>query len=135
MFLFSSRHSFLQNPRKSKCRRAIDETHSATSAAFPQRIHRQQGDPVKRNSLLTLEDTVTSPIEHGDAGVILKPDGTFKVFSTGVDGALTPAQEAQARKLIALAVALRFPEVMAVLERMADDPNIVGEGIDLGAAN
>lgn len=90
---------------------------------------------MKPNSLLTLEDTVTAPIEQGDAGVILKPDGTFKVFSTGVDGPLTPAQEAQGRKLIALSIALRHPEVMAVLERMANDPAIVGEGIDLGTMN
>jgi hypothetical protein len=90
---------------------------------------------VKRSSRLTLEDTVTSPVEHGDAGVILKPDGSFKVFSTGVDGPLTPAQEAQGRKLIALTIALRYPEVMAVLERMANDPDIVGDGIDLGNAH
>lgn len=90
---------------------------------------------MKPNALLTLENTVSSPIEHGDAGVILKPDGTFKVFSTGIDGPLTPAQEAQGKKLIALAIALRYPEVMSVLERMANDPDIVGEGIDLGTAN
>ena len=90
---------------------------------------------MKPSSLLTLENTVTSPIEHGDAGVILKPDGTFRVFSTGVEGALTPAQEAQGKKLIALAIALRYPEVMQVLERMANDPDIVGDGIDLGTTN
>jgi len=90
---------------------------------------------VKPNTLLTLENTVTSPIEHGDAGVILKPDGTFKVFSTGVDGPLTPAQEAQGRKLIALSIALRYPEVMMVLERMANDPAIVGDGIDTGPSH
>ncbi|MBP2498352.1 hypothetical protein ABID82_005038 [Methylobacterium sp. PvP062] len=90
---------------------------------------------MKPNTLLTLENTVTSPIEHGDAGVILKPDGTFKVFSTGVDGPLTPAQEAQGRKLIALSIALRYPEVMMVLERMANDPAIVGDGIDTGPSH
>ncbi|UIN38381.1 hypothetical protein [Methylobacterium oryzae] len=90
---------------------------------------------MKPNSLLTLENTVTSPIEHGDAGVILKPDGTFKVFSTGIDGPLTPAQEAQGRKLIALSIALRYPEVMMVLERMANDPAIVGDGIDTGPSH
>jgi hypothetical protein len=84
---------------------------------------------------LTLENVVSAPIEDGDAGIILKADGNFKVFSTGIEGDLTPAQIAQGKKLMALAVALKFPEVMAILERMASDPAVVGEGIDLGSLN
>lgn len=91
----------------------------------------KKGPPLK-NSLLTLENVVSAPIEDGDVGVILKQDGTFKVFSTGVTSELTEAQQAQGRKLIALSVALRYPEVMAVLERMANDPAIVGDGIETG---
>jgi hypothetical protein len=90
---------------------------------------------LQQNSLLTLENVVSAPIEDGDAGVILKADGSFKVFSTGVSGELTPAQIEQGKKLIALSIALRYPEVMAVLERMANDPALVGDGIDLGTIN
>ncbi|MCP1540124.1 hypothetical protein [Methylorubrum extorquens] len=92
---------------------------------------------MSRQSLLKQEDFVSAPVEHGDAGVILKPDGSFKIFSTGeIDGAnLTPEQERQGKTLLALAVALKFPEVMAILEQMSVDPNIVGDGIDLGTLN
>lgn len=87
------------------------------------------------SSLLTLENVVSAPIQEGDAGIILKADGTFKVFSTGVTGALSPAQEEQGKKLLALSVALSIPEVMNVLMQMASDPAIVGEGISLGTLN
>jgi hypothetical protein len=90
---------------------------------------------VKPNSLLKLENMVSAPIQEGDAGVILKPDGTFKVFSTGVKGELTPAQHEQGRKLLAIAVALQHPEIMDILHRMAADPAIVGDGVDLGGAH
>lgn len=54
---------------------------------------------------LTLENIVSAPIEQGDAGIILKPDGTFKVFTTGhIDAAnLTEAQKGQGEKLMVLA--------------------------------
>lgn len=88
-------------------------------------------------SLLTRENIVSSPIQDGDAGIVLKPDGTFQVFSTGrIDGEnLTSEQELQGQKLMALAVALKFPQVMSLLLDMANDPEIVGAGIDLGKTN
>jgi hypothetical protein len=58
--------------------------------------------------MLKLENIVSAPIEEGDAGIILKPDGSFKVFSTGaIDPKhLTNGQVDQGTKLIALSVAL-----------------------------
>lgn len=89
-------------------------------------------------NLLTLKNVALAPIETGDAGVILKPDGSFQIFSTGSLEAdnLTPAQMEQGMKLNALALALSVPQIMDVLLRMTTDPDIVGEpGIELGAVN
>lgn len=70
-------------------------------------------------------------IQEGDAGIILKPDGSFKIFSTGkIEEPLTPEQEMQGRKLLALTVALKTPQVMQLLTDMSNDPDIVGEEID-----
>ena len=86
-------------------------------------------------SLLTLENVLSAPIEHGDAGIIIKPDGSFKVFATGVEGDLTPEQMQQGEILVALSVALKFPQVMEVLKNMARDPALVGDGIDTSNAH
>ncbi|SER27442.1 hypothetical protein SAMN05216548_11459 [Faunimonas pinastri] len=82
-------------------------------------------------ALLNHENVTATPIEEGDAGIILKPDGTFKVFSTGlIDGAnLTTAQQEQGKRLMALSVALAHPQVMDILLQMAADPDIVGEKV------
>ncbi|AMB48323.1 hypothetical protein [Methylobacterium sp. AMS5] len=89
-------------------------------------------------ALLTADDFVSAPIEEGDAGVILKEDGTFKVFSTaklGADG-LTEAQQKQGTLLMALAVALKNPTIMETLITMSRDPRVVGENpVDLGRTN
>lgn len=87
-------------------------------------------------NLLTEKHLVNSPIENGDAGLILKADGTFQIFSTGEvnPDRLTDRQIDQGRKLNALALALAIPNVMHVLLQMADDPQIVGDpGIRIGA--
>jgi hypothetical protein len=89
-------------------------------------------------NLLKLENIVMAPIKEGDAGVILREDGTFQIFSSGkIDPEnLSQGQVEQGRKLNALALALSLPQVMEVLLRMADDPAIVGEpGVDLGLAH
>lgn len=78
--------------------------------------------------LLTIKNIVTSPIAEGDAGIILKPDGTFKVFSTGdIGGELTEQQKAQGQKLVALAMALSIDMVMDTLLEMSSDPEIVSQ--------
>lgn len=80
---------------------------------------------------LSVENLPTGPIVDGDAGVILKADGTFQIFTTGqIDPkALTPAQEEQGRKLVALTTALSVPQLMNMLieasrELGADEPMI-----------
>lgn len=92
---------------------------------------------MSKTSLLTHENIVSAPIEEGDAGVILKADGSFKVFSTAkIDGTnLTPAQREQGEKLIALSVALKYPEIMGILMQMARDPALVGDAFDPGTVN
>lgn len=87
------------------------------------------------NALLTRENLVSAPIAEGDAGIILKTDGSFRVFSCAkLDPEnLTPAQREQGEKLVALAVALSQPTIMDLLLTMSKDPAIVGDGIDLGA--
>lgn len=82
-------------------------------------------------SLLNLANVTATPITTGDAGIILKQDGTFQLFSTGeIDGNnMTPEQLAQGEKLFALAVALQVPGVMDTLLMMAADPAIVGENV------
>ena len=86
-------------------------------------------------NLLTLDHVTNAPISDGDAGVILRADGTFQLFSTGDmnGGNLTEEQMQIGRKLSALALALSLPSVMNVLYTMLDDPAITGApGIDLG---
>lgn len=80
---------------------------------------------------LSVENLPAGPIVDGDAGVILKADGSFQIFTTGHINpqALTPAQEEQGRKLVALATALSVPQLMDMLieasrELGADEPMI-----------
>lgn len=67
-------------------------------------------------------------IVEGDAGIVLKQDGSFKVFSTGKAdlhtdpetwGEYEMQQMEIGRKLMALSVALSTPELMSVLEDAA----------------
>jgi hypothetical protein len=86
-------------------------------------------------NLVGLEHLVADPIQTGDAGVILKIDGSFKVFSTGdIDPEhMTIAQVEQGRRLQALVLALSIPQVMQILFQMLDDPAIVGRpGVNTG---
>jgi hypothetical protein len=80
-------------------------------------------------SLVQVANLVTEPLQPGDAAIILKPNGEWRVATTGdLDpNGLTDAQVAQAETLMALMVALRYPQVMQVLKNLAADPNVVGE--------
>lgn len=82
---------------------------------------------------ITADNLVNKPIQPGDVGFIIGPDLSFRVFSTHkLDGDdLTPEQVAQGEILFTLAVAMKIPEVMAVLKRMAADERIVGKGVDI----
>jgi len=74
-------------------------------------------------------DNVTRPIQEGDSGVIIGNDGKFFIFNTHIiDPAnLTPMQRAHGEAIDALSTALRLPQVMDMLKRIANDPSIVKE--------
>lgn len=79
--------------------------------------------------------TEASPIGEGDAGVVLKKDGTFALFNTheNFDPAnMTERQIEQATILTAFKTALRHPSVMQVLIEVSNDPRIAGEIDDMG---
>jgi hypothetical protein len=78
------------------------------------------------------ENTVTSPIATGDAGIIIKADGTPQIFNTYTKAQLespTPEMTQTMQKLMALMVAWNLPPVMDVVMQVANDPAIVGSQI------
>ncbi len=81
-------------------------------------------------ALINSENLANKPIEPGDAGIILRKDGGFQIFTTHeikLDPAnLTERQIEQGQILMAFAVALQIPNVMELLVKMANDPDIVG---------
>jgi len=89
--------------------------------------------------MLTLENTVSSPIDAGDAGIIIKADGKVQLFNTYTPEQLaapTEAQKLAMQRLYYLMVALQIPQVMNVLSQLATDPEIVGDGgIQTGRLN
>jgi hypothetical protein len=74
-------------------------------------------------------------IEPGDAGIILKGDGTFQLWNTFKDIApenLTPHQIEVGKILMGFAAALKLPQIMQVLHTVANDKNIFSETVDVG---
>lgn len=60
-------------------------------------------------SLITNTNIMTSPIAEGDAGIIIRKDGSYQMFNTHerIDPRnMTPIQELQGGILIALSTAL-----------------------------
>ena len=88
--------------------------------------------------MLTLENILSAPIADGDAGLILKLNGEFKVFSTtALDGDnMTDEQFQQARKLQALSLVLSSDEVMQQLFDVLDEMDEAGvDMISIGKTN
>lgn len=57
-------------------------------------------------------------IQTGDAGIVIKADGSVRIFNTFAlenAGSITAEQGATGRKLLAIANALGNPEVMDIL--------------------
>lgn len=72
--------------------------------------------------MITEKNIMQGPAQPGDAGIVLKPDGSFSVFTIGdMTEPLSPEQIKQGRTLMALAYALQTPEIMATLERAVED--------------
>ena len=65
-------------------------------------------------------------MEDGDAGIVLKANGEFQLFSIGTidPTGLTERQMEQGAILRAIQVALSVPEVLAVMLTFSDDPTI-----------
>ncbi|MCK1543368.1 hypothetical protein IVB12_15740 [Bradyrhizobium sp. 179] len=71
-------------------------------------------------AIIERENVQAPTVAEGDAGIILKADGTFRVFNTIADPAnLTPAQRELGKKLIALATALQDPTILELLYQAA----------------
>ena len=85
-------------------------------------------------ALLNKTNLTNRPIQKGDAGIVLRADGSFDIFNcfefTGEPIVLTPHQLETGEKLLALTIPLRVPEVMRLLQSMAHDPDIVGEPLE-----
>lgn len=82
------------------------------------------------DTLFTQENLISAPIGEGDAGVVIKSDMTWQVFNTHKNvtaDTMTETQIAQGKRLLGLAVALRFPAVMEMLIRMSNDPDICSQ--------
>lgn len=73
--------------------------------------------------------------ETGDAGIILKADGSFQLWNT-LDKpsaeTLTPRQIEQGEILMAFSAALKLPPLMSVLKQVANDPEVFDQIIDTG---
>lgn len=78
-------------------------------------------------------------LESGDVGVVVKPDGSFQVFSSGMAGIdesnMTEEQRQQGKRLIALAVALNSPDMIETLVSAACDDDVYRQDriIDYGS--
>ena len=88
-------------------------------------------------AVLTEKNFANAPIQEGDAGLILKPDGTFQIFTTGeIDPkGLTDVQMDQAIRLNCLALALTSEEIMEMLIRIVESEEMDGKRIQIGNTN
>lgn len=71
--------------------------------------------------------------EDNEAGITLKADGGFIIWSTFKDPSNpTPQQTTQMSHLMAFAAALKLPPIMDVLLQVANDPAIFEQALDTG---
>jgi hypothetical protein len=91
--------------------------------------------PVGANMSALIDQTnLTFPkFEDNEAGITLKADGTFIIWSTFKDPSHpTEQQIKQMESLTAFAAALKLPQIMDVLVRVANDPVIFDTITDTG---
>lgn len=87
-------------------------------------------------ALLTQSHLLEAPIGEGDCGIVLKPDGSFRVFSTGEVGTNTnQVQMDNMMKVMGFALALQVPPLMQILLDAVQDPDIVEHVLDVGKPN
>jgi hypothetical protein len=71
--------------------------------------------------------------EPNDAGIILKADGNFVIWSTFEDPSHPTEQQTKRMSyLMAFAAALKLPPIMDVLLQVANDPAIFKDVVDTG---
>ena len=74
----------------------------------------------------------------GDVGLVLKEDGSFRVFHAAdpslAEVSINDDKREQVRQLLCLTVALQVPEVMMMLDDMLNNPAVVDQDsiIDYG---
>ena len=79
----------------------------------------------------TIDSFLDEPIEDGDAGIVIKANGDFQVFTTvSVDPAkMTDAQAVQGRNLQILALVLGHDELRQQIGELVDQLNAAGVDI------
>jgi hypothetical protein len=84
-------------------------------------------------ALINPENLVMPKFEDNEAGITLKSDGSFIVWSTFKDPANpTEQQVTQVNSLRAFAAALQCPPIMDVLYQLADDKTLFPQDINAG---
>jgi len=82
------------------------------------------------------QSNVTLPqFEEGDAGIILKANGSFVVWNTHKNinpETMTEKELWQGKALMAFAAALKIPQIMDVLMQVATDPQVFDQVISTG---
>lgn len=85
-------------------------------------------------NLITADQVEGLPtVEEGDAGIILKADGSWRIFNCykGIDPVnLTARQIEQTHALMGFAAALRLPELMAVITDAAFNKDIFEKAVE-----
>ena len=84
-------------------------------------------------ALLSQEHVTSGRIEEGDAGVILKKDGSFQLFNTHESissDSMTERQIEQGRTLLAFSVALQVPAVMEALNQFVTEITDTGKVVE-----
>lgn len=84
--------------------------------------------------VFTAANLTNEPVQDGDAGFILRKDGSFQIFTTGhIDpNALTARQQEQGQLLTLFALVTSSPQIRDMLTNIVNDVTGGGPLIDLG---
>lgn len=92
-------------------------------------MSKPENAPNLYNTLVAKNKHDSHLVNDGDCGIIVSPDGNFRLFSTGISPDLADpskwgdkelAQIEVARKILAISMALHSPEIMNSLYAMVD---------------
>lgn len=87
-------------------------------------------------ALIEQSNLAIPKFEKGDAGIILKSDGSFVVWNTFEDPANPTARQIeQGEALLAFSAALKVPQLMDVLLNVAKDPAVFDQTVNVGASH